>query len=339
MIKRKVIVDCDPGVDDALALLALFNSPETEVLGVTTVAGNKGIDFTTKNAARIITYADLDIPVYPGADRSLEAIKNNQPPQEDAAGFVHGKSGLGATELPYQSSLIQDETAKDFILNQVRKYPGEIDLIALGPLTNLSLAIEEDKETMKQLKSIHSMGGGVYRGNRSPVAEFNYWFDPRSVEVVYQELGYDLPIHMVGLDVTHQGMVDANDLTFMRFVGGETGELVNDLLEGYLLSYWDQYNIIGGVIHDLMAIIGYLHPNIYSKVYHAHLECVTDSIPARGQCIVDLAGQFNKAPNAQIPMKVDVKKYKEYMMGLLFNEEVQEKYLAMMQNTTEPFDI
>src|SRR5699024_4663094 len=246
-------------------------------------------------------------------------------PKEEEGG-VHGATGLGSVELPVDDSVYRDQDAVDFILESVRKYPGEVDIIAIGPVTNLALCVDKDLETMKKVRSIHSMGGGVHRGNATPVAEFNYWFDPKAVDLLYTQLGTHVPIHMIGLDVTHQAIVDMNDLSFIILIGGDLGEVLYDIMQDYIAAYWKNNQYMGGVIHDLMTVIGYLYPEIYTETYYAHLRCVTDSELAYGQCIVDLQNKYGQEKNAFIPMKADVDLYKERFIELLFGEETAELY-------------
>jgi len=331
-MKRKVIIDTDPGIDDALAIMAAIKNPDIEILGLTTVAGNKGLDLTSANAAQVSTYFGSKIPVYKGAANDYQSIKDGDLVREITEEGVHGSNGLGGVQLPLDESVYNDKYAIDFILDQVKENPGEIDIIALGPLTNLALCLDKDVETMKQVRSIHSMGGGAYRGNRSPVAEFNYWFDPLAVDLLYQNLGEIVPIYMVGLDVTHQAIMDANDLAFIKYIGGDLGQIINDMFGDYMQAYWEQNGYIGTVIHDLMVVIGYFHPEIYGDIYHSHLRCVTDSELARGQTIVDLNDQFKQPKNAYVPMKANSDLYKQKTMRMLFGEEVEELYVKRVLN-------
>lgn len=326
-MKRKIIIDTDPGIDDAYAIISAFKHPDVEILGLTTVAGNKGIDFTTRNAAGLSTYLGSQMPVYRGAVNDYVSLKNGVTEiKVEEGGGVHGATGLGSVELPVDESVYREESAVDFILESVKKYPGEVDIIAIGPVTNLALCLDKDLDTMKQVRSIHSMGGGVARGNASPVAEFNYWFDPTAVDRLFTELGPHVPIYMIGLDVTHQAVVDINDLTFIKLVGGELGELLFDIMQDYVSAYWKNNHYLGGVIHDLMTVVGYLYPEIYTKTYHAHLRCVTDSEVAFGQTVVDLKGKYPGEKNAYVPMEVDVQLYKERFMEMLFDKETAKLY-------------
>ncbi|MCK5387961.1 MAG: nucleoside hydrolase, partial [Candidatus Izimaplasma sp.] len=210
---RKIIFDTDPGIDDAYAIITAMKHPDIKVLGICTVAGNKGIEFTTTNAQKLIKLMNYDCQVYKGAKDSLLKVA-------DDAGATHGIDGLGGVPLAYDKSSLSSISAVDYILNTVKENPNEIEIIAIGPVTNIALAIRKDKETMKKIKAIYTMGGGVYRGNITPVAEFNYWYDAQATKEMF-ELGVDVPIHMIGLDITHKSIVTNNDLEFMKMTGGE----------------------------------------------------------------------------------------------------------------------
>lgn len=327
-MKRKVIIDTDPGIDDALAIIYALKHPDIEILGFTSVGGNKGLRNTTDNVTRILHYFNSDIKVYKGSDSnySEEVDSRFNMALDYSKEVIHGTYGLGSAQLEKNSSLISDNDAITFILESVNKYPDEIDILTLGPLTNIAYCIDQDMETMKKVKSIHSMGGGVQRGNRTHVAEFNYWFDPHAVNRVF-ELGEYLPIYMIGLDLTHQAVLDMNDLTFMKLIDPELGSLINKMLDGYIKNYWEMQRILGAVMHDLTAIVGYIAPGIYTEIWHSNTHCIVDQTTAIGQTIVDQDNYLKKIKNSYIPMKLDVVSYKENVMKVLFGEEALEEYV------------
>ena len=327
-MRSKVIIDTDPGIDDALAIIYALKHPDIEILGFTSVGGNKGLQNTTDNVTRILNYFNSDFKVYKGSDSnySEEVDSTFNMALDYSKEVIHGTDGLGSAQLEKNSTLISDNDATTFILDSVKKYPGEIDIITLGPLTNIAYCIDQDMETMKKVKSIHSMGGGVQRGNRTPVAEFNYWFDPHAVNKVF-ELGKYLPIHMIGLDLTHQAVLDMNDLTFMKLIDPELGSLINKMLDGYIANYWEMQRILGAVMHDLTAIVGYIVPDIYTEIWHSNTHCVIDQTAAIGQTIVDTDNNPEKIKNSFIPMKLDVVSYKENVMKVIFGEEALEEYI------------
>jgi len=275
-MKRKVIIDTDPGIDDALAIIFALQHPDIEVLGFTSVGGNKGLQSTTDNVTRILNYFGSDIKVYKGSEKNYsKTVDSNFNLSIDySKEIIHGSNGLGSAVLDKNDALISDKDAVTFILETIEKYPNQVDLITLGPLTNIAFCIEKNFDIMKQLKSIHSMGGGIHRGNRTPLAEFNYWFDPHSVNKVF-ELGEYLPIFMIGLDVTHQAVLDMNDLTFLQLIDPKLGQLINQMLDSYILNYWENQRILGAVMHDLTAIVGYMYPELYTEVLDINLYCST----------------------------------------------------------------
>lgn len=330
MDKRKVIIDTDPGIDDAAALMTALSDDSLEILGFTTVAGNKGLDMTTTNAVRISTYFDGRVKIYPGADNDYTSLKENKPPRENATGNIHGSNGMGGVDFPYDESLIQDQHAVDFILEQVKAHPGDIDLITLGPLTNIALAVEKDLATMKQVRSIMSMGGAAFDGNTNPVAEFNYWFDPVSVDIVYQALGESVPITMVGLDVTRPSLLDMNDLEFIRQAGGELGGMIREMFDDYVLNSFENEGKIGIVIHDLVAVVGYLHPEILTEVYHTNLVIETKGEYTYGQTVIDFEERTDRPKNVYIAMDIDLEAYKAHVISTLFGEDKYHQYLDML---------
>ncbi len=324
MSKRKIIFDTDPGIDDAVALLTLLNYDDFEVLGITSVAGNKGISHTTDNASKLIRYAQKDIKVYRGAYSSYERVKEGLEAQGRDGGNVHGIDGLGGVGLPVDPNNISPISAIDFILDSVKTYPGEIEIISVGPMTNLALAIDRDEKTMRNVKKVWSMGGGVFRGNVTPVAEFNYWFDTLAVEKVYS-LGISVDIVMVGLDATHQCIFDANDLTFIRLAGGEKGSLIYAMVQDYLQAYWSYNKYIGIVIHDLLPVLMAIDPTVCTRLVHSNLRIVHQGL-TKGQCIVDLADSWKLEKNVYVAMDMDVRKCKELFMEVCFGKEVKETY-------------
>lgn len=316
---RKIIFDTDPGIDDAYAIITAMKHPDIKVLGICTVAGNKGIEFTTTNAQKLIKYMNYDCKVYKGAKDSLLKVI-------DDAGATHGTDGLGGVALDYDEVSLSDISAVDYIIDTVKANPNEIEIIAIGPVTNIALAIRKDKETMKKVKAIYTMGGGVHRGNITPVAEFNYWYDAIATKEMF-ELGYDVPIHMIGLDITHNSIITINDLEFMRMAGGELGELLFEMIIPYVESYWKFSKYVGCVIHDLLCVIYAIDPTVCppESIHHSHLEVSTTGITI-GQTVVDIVNSWKQPKNAYVPLKVDEDKYKELFFKIVFGEEVAKKY-------------
>ena len=316
---RKIIIDTDPGIDDSFAITAASMYQGLEILGITTVAGNKGIEITTANALKMVKLNNLNCMVYKGASESL--LK--QKVAKFSGDGPHGADGLGGVVLDYDESNLSTIHAVDFILETVKKYPNEVEIIALGPVTNIALAIQKDRDTMKKVKVIYSMGGGVIAGNVNPVSEFNYWFDALAVNEMYG-LGLDVPIHMIGLHVTRPSFFSANDILFMKLVGGELGNILYDMQMNVLPDTgWAHGKMIGNVIHDLLAMIYAIDHTVCPSVIHTSLEVSLEGFTV-GQTIVDtiLAKKFGPK-NAYIAMSVDSRRFKEKFMEIVFGLEAK----------------
>ncbi|XMB85972.1 nucleoside hydrolase [Mycoplasmatota bacterium WC44] len=309
MDKRKIIIDTDPGIDDAFAIIAAIKYDGFDVLGLTTVAGNKNLDNVTYNALRLVEFLNADIPVYKGASKPLVKVFND-------AGEVHGPTGFGHVELEDKGTEIRDLAAVDFIIETV-KNNDDVELITLGPLTNIALAIQKDPETMKKVKSIWSMGGGVYRGNVTPVAEFNYWVDPEAVQVVF-EFGKHIDIHMVGIEPSRDSSFDANELMFMRFSGGELGKTLYQMVDYYIERYFGYIDEIGAVIYDLLTVIYAIDPSI-CDIHYSNVEVSLEGITS-GMTVVDIDNKYGKEQNVYIAMNTDAHKFKKLFFDIVFPE-------------------
>lgn len=312
---RKIIIDTDPGTDDAIAIIAASKQKDFEILGITTVAGNKGLETTTRNALGLVKLCNIDCKVYKGADTSMQPREFRS--EDDSC---HGINGMGGVDLDYDLKDLGDEHAVDFILNTVKNNPYEVELLVIGPVTNIALAIEKDLETMKKVKAIYSMGGGVNSGNMDPVTEFNYWFDGKATKMMF-DLGEHVELHMVGLNVTHPSYFSPNDLWFLRLEGGELGKFIFDVeintLEdlGFLES-----GVVGNTIHDLLTVMYMMDHSILETV-HTHVEVTTEDFI--GQTVVgDFIFGRDVVKNATVGMKVHARKYKENFVDLVFGEEI-----------------
>lgn len=314
MEKRKIIIDTDPGIDDAFAITTAFQYDGFDVLGLTTVAGNKLIDVVTANGSKLTKLNRAKTKVYKGATQTIAQAEHKASASNvENADAVHGADGLGGVSLPIDESNISDIHAVDFILDTVKKYPNEIEIIAIGPLTNLALAIQKDRETMKKVKAIWSMGGGVLKGNMTPVAEFNYWYDPESVAITYS-IGNVVPIHMVGLNMTKKSGLKKSELQLLDECG-EIGQALHSMVKKYGEEYDNEE--INCVIHDLVCVVYAINQNICPKddIYHANLQIPEDGL-CKGETIVDLIDSWKLEKNAYIPMNIDrdfyVKEFYKY---------------------------
>lgn len=315
MEKRKIIIDTDPGIDDAFAIISAFRYEGFDVLGLTTVAGNKDIDIVTNNGSKLIKLAKSDAMVYRGATKTIAQMANKPSALDiENADAVHGADGLGGVDLPIDPSNISSKSAVDFILEMVDTYPGEIEIIAIGPLTNIALAIQKDRETMKKVKTIWSMGGGVLLGNMTPVAEFNYWYDPESVDITFS-IGNIVPIHMVGLNMTGKSGFTRDELLQLDNYG-EAEQKLLDMVRNYGTEF--NKDDIGCVIHDLVCVMYAIDPSICpsGSLYFANLRIPFEGL-SKGETIVDLIDSWNLEKNAYVPMDINKEAYRKLFFDIV----------------------
>jgi len=315
----KVLLDTDPGIDDSLAIMLALRSPELEVVGITTVSGNVPADQGARNAARILEYLGREeIPLYKGEDkpRVVELV---------TAQDTHGQDGLGETYLP-EPKLGYKEGGVDFILSSLYEYPGDLTIIALGPLTNIAAALERDKEAFRNLKRLIVMGGAAkVHGNCSPVAEYNFWADPHAADYVFQNLS---DIVMVGLDVTRQIVLTPNYRELLRQFDTPIARLVNKITRFYVDFHWKQERTLGCVINDPLAVAVAFAPDlVQTRPYYVQVETEGRS---RGQSLVDFAGFYRRPPNAHVCLTVDAQRFMHLFLKRLcpeFTEDI-DRYFA-----------
>lgn len=250
-----VIVDCDPGHDDTVALV--MASHHTELLGVTTVSGNAPLADVTRNALAVTELFAVDVPVHAGADRPLVAPARHAP-------AVHGESGLGGTSLPPPTRTAGAGHAVEYLIETTRARPG-CWLVPMGPLTNIALALRLDPTVLDRVAGISLMGGGATVGNVTPTAEFNVWADPEAASIVFGAAAR-VPVRMAGLDVTHQVRMTAADGDRLRAVGGDRGRFLADLLAFYGRRGRAGPADEGSPMHDPLAVLAVTHPHLFTHV-------------------------------------------------------------------------
>lgn len=276
--RTKILFDTDPGIDDAMALLMLARDPRAELVGVTAVFGNAPVDITTRNALALCERFGLDVPVARGA-----ACAMVQRPQHFAP-HVHGDDGLGniGTQVP-QRLQPHGMPAHQLISEMSRRHAGELTLVAVGPLTNLALALQHDPQIVERVRQVVVMGGAFgtlgHSGNVSPVAEANVANDPHAAEQVFAARW---PVAIVGLDVTHQVLMSTAYLDALGEQGGEDGRFVRDITRHYEAFY--NLRTGGGIYsHDASAVAYALDPSAF-RVRHGEVHVATEGV-ARGQTI------------------------------------------------------
>jgi pyrimidine-specific ribonucleoside hydrolase len=290
-----ILIDCDPGHDDAIALLLALASPELELLGVTTVAGNVGLDKTTPNALRVLELAQRsEVPVAAGFARPLYR------PLQIAAN-VHGESGLDGPTLPTPKSSAVTEHAVDFLAKKIAASSEPVTLVPVGPLTNIAVLLNSYPEIGSQIRRIVLMGGAIATGNVTPAAEFNIYVDPEAAHRVFHS---GLPITMMGLDVTHKALLDSGHADQLRD-GGAVGKFVAELLDFFLVNHPRHYQSRGGVpIHDALAVAHLIWPELVETV-DCHVTVETQSDLCRGRTVVDRWHVTGQTPNATVGVDLD----------------------------------
>jgi inosine-uridine nucleoside N-ribohydrolase len=296
-----VLIDCDPGHDDAIALLLALASPEVEVLGITTVAGNQTLDKTTKNALKLLEFTGrTEIPVAAGAPRPLVR-------EQYIAGYVHGESGMDGPELPEPQIRAIDEHAVDFLAERIRP---DVVLIPTGPLTNIAMLLQRYPEVRPA--RIVLMGGAIAEGNVTPAAEFNIWADPEAAARVFSS-GID--VTMVGLDVTHKALFRPADSERLAATG-RTGRLVAELFAFYQQFHSEQYGWDGSPVHDAVAVAHVLRPDLLETVDRG-VVVDTGGELSRGRTYVDLWGRAGWEPNAQVAVDIDAAGFVDFLVARL----------------------
>jgi purine nucleosidase len=291
MAPRPIIIDCDPGQDDALAILLALGSPEDlEVLAITAVAGNVPLAMTERNARKVVELAGRrDVPVHAGCERPLVrplAI----------ADYVHGATGLDGYDLPEPSRPLAEGHAVDAIVGILHsRPPGTVTLCAVGPLTNLAMALVKAPDIAPCVAEIVLMGGAIGLGNATPAAEFNVFVDPHAADVVFRS---GVPIVMLGLDVTHQALVTAERLDAIRRLDTPVGRAVVGLLEFYNRYDQTMRGRVGAPLHDPCAIAYLLRPGLFSgRLCHVAIETLSEL--TMGRTVVDWQGRGRLSRGAE----------------------------------------
>ncbi|MCT4660219.1 MAG: nucleoside hydrolase [Tissierellales bacterium] len=310
---RKVIVDCDPGIDDVLALLLLLRSPEMDVQGITIVGGNVPVELGAKNAQKALEMSGReDIPVYLG---------DNKPLKRDlvTAQETHGQDGLGENFFEVELKSVKEKSAVEFLVEKFSSEE-EVELIALGPLTNIAKSIAQKPKLYEKLNRLVTMGGSFKsHGNCSPVAEYNYWVDPQAANFVYKNI--KCPIHMVGLDVTREIVLTPDLREWLNQIDTSLSRFVYDITQFYVDFHWEWEKILGCVINDPLAVAYAINSDFCSGI-ERFVEIVEDG-PAMGQSIVDVEHFYKKESNAKVLTNVDSKAFMKFFMERLFPNEIE----------------
>ncbi|CAH8264908.1 unnamed protein product [Arabidopsis lyrata] len=255
--REKLIIDTDPGIDDSMAIMMAFQTPELEILGLTTVFGNVSTQDATRNALLLCEIAGFpDVPV---AEGSSEPLKGGIPRVAD---FVHGKNGLGDVSLPPPSRKKCEKSAAEFLDEKVSEYPGEVTILALGPLTNLALAIKRDSSFASKVKKIVILGGAFFSlGNVNPAAEANIYGDPEAADVVFTS-GADITV--VGINITTQLKLSDDDLLELSNCKGKHSKLISDMCKFYRDWHVKSDGVYGVYLHDPVSFVAVVRPDLFT---------------------------------------------------------------------------
>jgi len=298
-----IILDCDPGHDDMVAILLALASPQLEVRGITTVGGNATLAHVTENALRTLALARRpDVPVAAGAAHPLIGPLHTAP-------HVHGESGLEGPALPPAASEPVAMDAAAFIADQLERSDRPLTLVPTGPQTNIGLLLRERPDLVDRIAHVCFMGGAAGEGNITPSAEFNVWGDPEAADLTLRS---GLPVTMIGLDVTHRAILWDAERQAMADAGGEASKLVAGLLGFYQGFHRRVYGWNGGPIHDAVAVAHLAHPGLVTTV-RANVVVEVTGEHTRGRTVVDLRHVTDRPPNADVGVDIDRERFVELL--------------------------
>ena len=304
MERRKFIIDCDTGTDDAIALCAALGSEEIELLGITSVNGNVQEKYTSANNLNIMEYLGYSIPVTHGAIWPLTMGYRN------SSEMTHGLSGLGSVVIPEAKKTdFSPCIACDFLYQKAVECAGELELLVIGPMTNIALAVIQYPDFPKLIRHLYFMGGALSGGNVTPTAEFNIWADPEAAHTVFQS---GIPLTMVGLDVTLKAVMKEEDIVELRSLHSKAGDFVADLLD-FMVERRDK----GGedlVMHDALALAAALYPDcLQFKDYWMDVELT--GTYSRGHTFADRRNRYHKEPNVCAAIEVDSVAFRKWLIS------------------------
>jgi purine nucleosidase len=305
---KPIIIDCDPGIDDAISLAMAVASPNLEILGVTTSYGNVGLDNTTRNALRVLEWLGSPAPVFRGVDRALLGQR------VDAAAY-HGATGLESPALGQPKRTPEAKGAVQFLIETLLHHKKKVTLVALGPLTNIALAIRLEPRILPRIAEIVLMGGSTDYGNDSPAAEFNMLCDPHAAQIVFSS---DAPIAMFGLNVTHQIIATQQEMTKIRALGTETAMVFGEMITFFEKVYIDRYGFEGAALHDPCTIAYLLAPDIFTfRAMHVDVE--TNAALSFGRTIHDVWGLTGKTRNVSVAVGAEPARFFDLLRICLGN--------------------
>jgi purine nucleosidase len=300
-----LILDCDPGHDDAFAILLAAGDPAADLRAITTVGGNGNLDAVTYNALRVCALAGITVPVAAGAAAPLRGTLQT-------AADVHGESGLDGPDLPEPAFDVDPRGADRLLVDTLTAATEPVTLVPTGPITNIAVLLRDHPEVIAKISEIVWMGGSAERGNRMPYAEFNAWVDPEAVEIV---LASGVPFTIVGLHVTHQALATPDVVQRIGEIGTPLAQTCRDWLTFFAGSYRRLFGM-EPPLHDPCAMAIALDPTIADCV-EVFVAAETEGRWTRGATVVDLNGRTGEPPNARVAMTIDVERFWERMIAAI----------------------
>lgn len=299
---KKIILDCDPGHDDAVAILLALGNPEIEIVGITTVGGNQSLEKVTYNARAMLEAAHAhDIPVYAGSNRPLVR-------EQEVAESIHGETGLDGVELPIPTRPLEDMHAVNFIVKTIMESePGTITLVPTGPLTNIALALRMEPRIAERVSEVVLMGGGFHEGNWSAVAEFNIIVDPEAAHIVFNA---PWKLTMVGLDLTHQALCTPEVQCRIEEIGTPLAVIVSGLMDFFRKTYQDNQDFVDPPVHDPCTVAYLIDPSVV-QTRRCPLDVELHGELTLGMTVADLRGPepSEEECHTQVATKLDFDKF------------------------------
>ena len=294
-MKKKMILDCDTGHDDAIALMVASKHPEIELLGVTVVAGNQTLPKTLKNTLHVADHLGLDVPVYGGM--SLPLVR-----EQYVADDVHGETGLDGPVFGQLHKNAEKKHAVLYLIDTLMASDGDITLVPVGPLTNIATAMRMEPRIVSKIREIVLMGGAVGLGNASPAGEFNIYADPEAAHIVFTS---GVKITMMPLDLTNTALANMEIIERMEGIGNKAGKLFGDIMR-FTFSSQSVNGLEAGPVHDVTAVTYLVAPELY-KTQDMFVEIDTNRYgPCYGRTVCDANDRYHKKPNATVGLSIDL---------------------------------
>ena len=308
-MKHKIILDCDPGHDDAIAILLAAHHPDIDLLAITTVAGNQSLEKTTRNALKVCSLADIrDVPVARGMDRPLVRPAEHAPD-------IHGESGMDGPHIPEPTIEVAPRHAVDLLIDLLMNSDGDITLVPTGPLTNIAAAIRQQPAIVPKIKAISLMGGAIGLGNVTPAAEFNIHTDPEAAAIVF---ACGQPITMVPLEVTHQALATPEVTARLRAAQHPVASFVADLLVFFASTYHKVFGFPAAPLHDPCAVAAVIDPTII-RAHMMHVEIETSGEWTSGRTVCDVYAKLGKEPNARVGYALEVERFWDMVISTILS--------------------